>query len=323
MRRRSPSFVSSLRGLGRLGIGMACGLLAAGLSLPAQAGEGVAPRGPSEAEAPTEPTVVGDAQMGIFAEGRRDRSVISVSPQVRMGMRPREEVELHVSFGAVSVFSVTEFGQTQDTRPSNLSFGGSGVIDRRGDRWRYAKIGFSFVIPSAYATSPLEEEAYEYALGGRLGWDPWSWMPQTFGLVVPGEVRAQAGRRWVIGADGAIAALLPSARRTDGMAAAAQVAAQARFVTRRMGLGLRLAAVWNGRHPDDQSQAGISPFIDTSLCRRGSGRRIRGERARTSNACPLYATGRINLNFDGPYGFAGEDAMRVWGMQVGLGWAVY
>ena len=109
----------------------------------------------------------------------------------------------------------------------------------------------------------------------------------------------------------------------DGVAAAAQIAAQARFVTRRLGMGLRLAAVWNGRHEDDQSQAGLSPFIDTSLCRRGTGRRLRGERTRTSHACPLYATGRLNVNLDGPYGYVGADAMRVWGVQVGLGWAVY
>jgi len=323
MRHRPSSFVSCCcRGRGRLGVAGLVGGLGLGLSLPAQAAP-VAPRGPVKREVPTAPTVVGDAEVGVFAESRRDENVASVSPQVRMGIRPRPEVELHVNFGAVSVFRDTPEGRTQDARPSNLGFGVSGVIDRREDRWRYAKVGFSFVIPSAYATSPSEVEAYEYALGGRVGWDPWSWTPQTFGLVVPAEARAQVGRRWVIGTDGAIAALLPSAGRTDGMAAAAQIAAQARLLTRRFGLGVRLAAVWNGRHPDDQSQAGVSPFIDTSLCRRSSGRRLRGERARTSSACPLYATGRLNINLDGPYGFSGEDAMRVWGVQIGLGWAVY
>jgi hypothetical protein len=29
------------------------------------------------------------------------------------------------------------------------------------------------------------------------------------------------------------------------------------------------------------------------------------------------------VNLDGPYGFTGLDAMRVWGVQAGLGWAVY
>lgn len=320
-RRSSSSLVPERCGLG--GRWLAAGLLVAGLTLPAQAKAEPVPPGAREDTAPLAPTVVGDAEVGIFAEARPDQNVASVSPQVRMGIRPRPEVELHVSFGAVSVFRDSPQGRSQDARPSNLGFGFSGVLDRREDKWRYAKIGFGFVIPTAFATTPEEAEAYEYALGGRIGWDPWTWMPQTLGLVVPAEVRAQVGRRWVLGGDAGLAALLPSAGRTDGISAAAQLAAQARVVARRFGLGMRLAAVWNGRHPDDRSQVGLSPFVDTSLCRRTSGRRIRGERARTSESCPLYASARLNLNLDGPYGFSGEDAMRVWGVQVGLGWAVY
>jgi hypothetical protein len=67
----------------------------------------------------------------------------------------------------------------------------------------------------------------------------------------------------------------------------------------------------------------VSPFVDASLCRRGTGRRLRGERARTSHDCPVYASARLNVNLDGPYGFSGDDPMRVWGVQAGLGWAVY
>lgn len=324
MRRRSSSPLALPRcGSGRVGRSVAIGLLVAGLTLPAQAEAEPVPPAAREEAAPLAPTVVGEAEVGIFAEARPDQNVASISPQVHMGMRPRPEVELFVSFGAVSVFRDTKEGRSQDARPSNLGFGFSGVLDRREDKWRYAKIGFGFVIPTSVATSPEEQEAYEYALGGRIGWDPWTWMPQTLGLVVPAEVRAQVGRRWVLGGDAGLAALLPSAGRTDGLAGAAQLAAQARVVARRLGLGLRLAAVWNGRHPDDRSQVGLSPFVDTSLCRRSAGRRLRGERARTSDECPVYASARLNLNLDGPYGFTGEDAMRVWGVQVGLGWAVY
>ncbi|MCH9688600.1 MAG: hypothetical protein K0V04_44625, partial [Deltaproteobacteria bacterium] len=274
-------------------------------------------------EIPSAPTVVGDAELGIFAESRPDENVASVSPQIRLGMRPRDEVELHINFGAVAVFRDGAAGREQQARPSNLSFGGSRVFDRREGQWRYAKVGFGFVIPTAFAVSESERDAYQYALGGRNGWNPWLWTPQALGLVVPAEVRAQAGRRWVLGGDAALAGLLPSAGNTEGVALAAQVAAQARVVTRRLGLGLRLTAVWNGRHPDDRSQAGISPFVDTSLCRRGHGRRLKGERAKTSDGCPVYASARLNINLDGPYGYTGNDAMGVWGVLVGLGWAVY
>ncbi len=323
MHRPSSPSSSSSRRWGRLGVALVAGLCVGGPAGSAYAQTDSTPPVAAAEDIPAAPTMVGDAEVGMFAESRRDQNVVSVSPQVRLGMRPRPEVELHINFGAVSASRVTAEGHSQDARPSNLSFGASGVIDRRGDRWRHAQIGFAFVIPSAHADGPIEQSTYEYALGGRGGWDPWSWTPQTFGLVIPGRVRASLGRRWVIGADGGLAALLPSAGRTDGIAAAAQIATQARVVARRLGLGVRVAAVWNGRHVEDQSQASVSPFVDTSLCRRGSGRRLRAERARTSHACPLYATGRLNVNLDGPYGFSGPNPMQVWGVQVGLGWAVY
>lgn len=304
-------------------LGVTTGLVVAALTLPAQVGATPVPTAPAGEEAPLAPTVVGDADVGIFAESRRGQNTASITPQIRMGLRPRPEAELHVSFGAVSVFRDGAQGREQEARPSNLSFGASHIVDHREGAWRYAKIGFAFVLPTAFATSAIEQDAYDYALGTRGGWDPWVWIPQSFGVVIPAEVRAQVGRRWVIGGDGGLAALLPSAGRTDGLAVAAQVAAEARVVTRWLGLGMRLAAVWNGRHPEDRSQASVSPFADISLCRRSSGRRIRGERARTSNACPVYASARLNVNLDGPYGFTGDDPLRVWGVQAGLGWAVY
>ncbi|MEM7158499.1 MAG: hypothetical protein AAF799_37010 [Myxococcota bacterium] len=269
------------------------------------------------------PTMVGDVNLGASLEAQPNEATVAVSPQIRLGMRPRPEVELHLDFGAVAIFREGPEGRQQEARPSNLSFGASRVLDRRGDRWRYAKVGFAFVIPTGFASSPLEQDAYEYALAGRVGWDPWAWVPQTLGLVVPAEVRAQLGRRWVLGADGALAALLPSAGITDGPAVAAQVAGEARFVTRWMGLGMRMTAAWNGRHPEDRSQAGVSPFVDASLCRRRTGRRVRGQTARTSSDCPLYALASLNVNVDGPYGFMGRESTGIWGMQFGLGWAVY
>lgn len=301
--------------------------LAVGMGAPASAaaeGEGVRIVQAQEPEdAPDVPTVVGDVDVAFSAEARPDENVVAAAPQVRMGIRPRSEVELHVAFGAVSTFREGPMGREQQARPSNLAFGASGVLDRRDDRWRYAKVGFAFVLPTGFATSPQEQEAYDFALAGRVGWDPWTWTPGTFGLVVPAEVRAQVARRWVIGGDAGLGLFLPSSHRTDGLAGAAQVAGEARFVTRWLGMGLRLAAAWNGRHPDDRSQAGVTPFVDASLCRRSAGRRIQGERARTSNACPVYATARLNMNLDGPYGFTGSDAMGVWGVQLGLGWSVY
>jgi hypothetical protein len=321
MRRPPSSLVVSSTRTAR-GVLAAAAPLAAAL-LVALAAPGAKAFAPVADDEPVVPTMVGDVELGIFAESRPDRDTASISPQVRLGLRPRPEVELHLGFGAVAVIAEGPAGREQVARPSNLAFGASRVLDQRDGPWRYARIGAGFVIPTAFAVDAAEQGAYDYALGGRGGWDPWTWTPQSFGLVIPAEVRAQAGRRWVLGGDGGLAGLLPSADRTDGLALAAQIAAEARVVARRFGLGVRMAAVWNGRHPTDRSQASVSPFVDASLCRRSSGPRLRGERARTSSDCPLYASARLNVNLDGPYGFGGGDPMRVWGVQAGLGWAVY
>ena len=43
----------------------------------------------------------------------------------------------------------------------------------------------------------------------------------------------------------------------------------------------------------------------------------------TNYDCPVQLNARLNVNLDGPYGFASPDGLRVWGLQVGLGWAVF
>lgn len=330
MRRQPPSSAVALHrtaGLGRQKRWAALVVFAGavGLSTSAQAAPGGATidRTGDVADSEGAPTTVSEVSLGIAAEARPDENVAALSPEFRLGMRPRPEVELHLGFGAVAIFRDGPQGREQDARPSNLSFGASRVFDRRDERWRYAKVGFSMVIPTAFARTDSEREAYDYAMASRVGWNPWTWTPQTLGVVVPGELRRQVSRRWIVGGDAALGILLPGTAVTDNLALAAQVAGEARFVTRLLGMGVRLAAAWNGRHPTDRSQAGVSPFVDASLCRRSAKRRIQGERARTSDACPVYASARLNINVDGPYGFTGENALGVWGVQVGLGWAVY
>ena len=254
MRCRSSSLIaSSARGLAVVAGAL---IFLCGPTLAAHAAAGTSAAGTSTAaridEVPLAPTVVGDAELGVFAESRPDRNAASISPQVRLGLRPRPEVELHLSFGAVSVFADGPAGREQVARPSNLGFGASRVLDRREGPWRYAKVGFGFVLPTAFATNAAEQQAYAYALGGRAGWDPWTWTPESFGMVVPAEVRAQVGRRWVIGGDGALAGFLPSAQRTDGLALAAQIAAEARVVAREQahhGVGERQVEQPDHAHP--------------------------------------------------------------------------
>ncbi len=250
------------------------------------------------------------------------REVASLSPMLRLNLRVRDEVELYGAGGVVTVFTNGPEGQTNSARPSNITFGGRRLWEWSSDKYRSADLGVEFGIPTGYARSDDELDAYEYALAGRGGLGPWEWMPRTLSFVAPGGVAAQVFRRWVIDGRGAIAGMFPSLGDVDRPTIAAQISAGARFVLPWVALGVRASAVYNGRHPDDRSQLAITPTLDTSLCRRGT-RRISGTMAPTTAQCPVYLSAKMNLNLDAPYGFVSDEAMGIWGLHFGLGWAVF
>lgn len=275
-------------------------------------------------EAPPPP--VADGTLGpegaMPATGPRD--VASLSPMVRLHLRVRDEVELFGAAGVVSVISNGPQGKDSTVRPSNITFGGRRVWEwgQSEGKYRAADAGLTFGIPTGYARTDDELSAYEYALAGRGGLDPWEWMPQTLAFAVPGGVSAQLFKRWVVSTRGALAAMLPSQGDVSKPTIAAQASAGARFVLPWLGVGVRGSAVYNGRHPDDKSQVAITPSLDTNLCRRG-GRRISGTMAPTTARCPVSLTAQLNLNLDAPYGFVTDDAMGIWGLHFGLGWAIF
>ena len=274
----------------------------------------------------TPPPPVADGMLGpddpMPSSGPRD--IASLSPMIRLHLRVRDEVELYGAAGVVSVISNGAQGKDTTVRPSNITFGGRRVWEwgQSEGKYRAADAGFTFGIPTGYARTEDELSAYEYALAGRGGLGPWEWMPQTLAFAVPGGVAAQVFKRWVLQARGALAAMIPSQGDISRPAIAAQVSAGARFVLPWLGLGVRSSAVYNGRHPDDKSQVAITPSLDTNLCRKG-GRRISGSMAPTSARCPVSLTAQLNLNLDAPYGFVSDEAMGIWGLHFGLGWAIF
>lgn len=321
----SVSFPRSLMGplVGVLGSLVGVTASAADSSTPVvPTGPGVRAPAPAPAEAQTDPTLTGDIDVGIFAESRPDRDIVSLSPHLRLGIRPRSTVEIFGGFGAVATFMDGTMGRENSARPSNIAFGLRWVKRWGGDRYREASAGFHFAIPTGAARTELEAEAYDYALGSRGGWNPWDFTPATLGLVLPAEIHAQVWQRLVIGGEVGIAGLFPAVQNNTTPEAAAQVAGQARWVLPWLALGLRVQGVYNGARRAETNQVSIAPLADVSLCRRG-GPRLRGTFARTTAECPVYATARFNLNLDAPYGFVSRDAMRLWGLQVGLGWAVF
>lgn len=250
------------------------------------------------------------------------REVASVSPMIRLSLAVREEIELFGAGGLVSIFTHGADGVSNATRPSNISFGGRRRWRWGGDRYRAADAGVAFAIPTGYARTEDEVQAYDYALAGRGGLAPWEWMPRTLSFVAPAGVSAQVFRRWVLDVRGAVAGMFPSLGDVQTPTVAAQASAGARWVLPWLAVGVRTSAVYNGRHAGDRGQVAVTPTLDTNLCRRG-GRRISGTMPDTSARCPVTLMAKMNLNLDAPYGFVSDEAMGIWGLYFGLGWAVF
>lgn len=251
------------------------------------------------------------------------REIASLSPMIRMALRVRQEAELYGSGGLVSVFTNGPQGKDSSARPSNIAFGGRRIWEFGGERYGSADAGVEFAIPTGYARNDDESDAYQYALASRGGLGPWEWMPRTLSFVIPAGVSAQVSRRVVLDSEVAIAGMFPSIGDIDNPTVAAQISSGVRVVLPWLALGVRSSGVYNGRHPHDKTQVAIAPTLDTSLCRRGT-RRVSGTMARGSTRCPLFLSAKMQINLDAPYGRANDDdAMGIWGLQFGLGWAVY
>jgi hypothetical protein len=270
------------------------------------------------------PVITGEVEVGIFAERSRLADRALVSPMVRLGMRVRPEVELSIKGGAFGLFQNAQASGFQaEARPSNLVFQTSFLRERwNSGRWFHFSAGFLFALPTAFSRSLVDDEAYDQVLGGRGGWNPWEWDPSSMGIVVPVALRGQVLERIELGVEAAGGGLFASGASNDSPSLVGQGAADFRYALPWFGVGTRFQAVWNGGREESRSHLAVVPSLDTSFCRAGTGRRVRGLVSRTSPDCPVYASARFVLNLDRPYGFIGQDGMRVWGLLVGLGWAV-
>jgi hypothetical protein len=293
--------------------------LGVSVSLPVQAD----PRSGSEEEEEG-PVVVGETEVGIFAERTPAADRALVSPMLRLGMRVRPEVELSFKGGAFGLFqNAATTGFQAEARPSNMVFETTFLKERWGrGRWFQFHAGFLFALPTAFSRGVVDDEAYDLVLAGRGGWNAWEWDPSALGMVIPVGLRGQVLERIELGVEAAGGGLFASGASDDLPAFVGQVAADVRYALPWFGVGARAQAVWNGGREDRRSHLSVVPSLDTSFCRAGTGRRVRGLVSRTSPDCPVYASARLVVNLDRPYGFIGEDAMRVWGLLVGLGWAL-
>jgi hypothetical protein len=290
--------------------------LVASVSLPAMAED-------SEEEEEG-PVVVGDTEVGIFAERTPYVERALVSPMLRLGMRVRPEVELSIKAGAFGLFqNAAQSGFQAEARPSNTVFETTFLKEGwTSGRWFQFRAGFLFALPTAFSRGELDDEIYDLVLANRGGWNAWEWDPHAMGIMIPVGLRGQVLQRIEIGAEAAGGGLFASGASNDLPALVGQGAVDVRYALPWFGVGARAQAVWNGGRAHSRSQYAVVPSLDTSFCRAGTGRRVRGLVSRTSPDCPVFASARMVVNLDRHYGFIGDDGMRVWGLLVGLGWAL-
>lgn len=302
--------------LTRLGGWVAAGAIGA-YACPVQAEQ---PEAPSDEAVPV---MTGELSVGAFAESRPDVETAAVAPRARLGIRVRPEVELDLDVGLATLHQRRDGEVVREARPSNLGFGFRFIRERRKDWFRKAWAGFEFALPTTFVDGEQDRTVFDYAIGSGGGWSPWTWEPATLALVVPAGWQSEVAPKFELGFEGAVAGLFAAGLNPAPPAFAGQAAGQVRYAFPWLGLGLRAQAVYNGRQPDDKSQFAVAPSIDTALCRQQAKRRIQGVVGGQSADCPVSLSARVHVNIDQPYGFVTDEAMRVWGLQIGLGWAVF
>jgi hypothetical protein len=228
-----------------------------------------------------------------------------------------------MAFGVATLHVDSAEGRSRDVSPGNLELGFRAIGERHGLRYATGHIGFRFALPTSFQHTDAHVSALEYALAVRGGWDPWAWEPGSLGIVVPAGFRAEVLPRLEVATDGAVAGLFAASSSQRAPAFAAQVGGEIRYALPWFGVGVRAQGVYNGRSERDRTQASAGPLVDTHLCRRTAARRIQGVAGDANPECPLRLAARLTVNLDRPYGFASEDALRVWGLLLSLGWAVW
>lgn len=278
----------------------------------------------ADAEEPEQegPILTGETEVGVFAEQGKFADRALLSPTVRLGIRVRPEVELSIKGGAFGLFQNSAKGLEAEARPSNIVLRTRLLHERWTGRHFHFSGGFAFALPTAFSNTAVDDEAYDIVLGGRGGWNPWEWEPTSMGIFVPFALRGQVLRRLGLGVEAAGGGLFSSGGGEEQPALVAQIAGEVRYAFPWFAAQTRFQAVWNGRDERDRSQMSVVPGIDASFCRRETGRRVRGLVAKTSPQCPVYASAQFTFNIDRPYGFVADDAMRIWGLSLGLGWAL-
>jgi hypothetical protein len=167
-------------------------------------------------------------------------------------------------------------------------------------------VGGALTVPSA--TLPdggdrgLARAAYAAAAASRGGWDLWLWFPEALAVVAPIHFGTARHRKLLLAVEGALA--VPVRVQGGGAELIGQVAGQVGYRGEHGAVGVRLQSVqqWTGDGPlfaGDFLQLSMEPFFRVAF---GKG----------------FASGRLTINLDEPFGFA-FDPDGVWAIHVGGG----
>ncbi len=128
-------------------------------------------------------------------------------------------------------------------------------------------VGGNIAFPVADAETDATAAAYQFALSGVGGWDPWLYQPNTFGIVTPIKVEFKINKVR-LGLDGAYFLLIPtddSSDRNTQFGAQAAVGAQAEIDMFDLGMRVQAVQVGDSGVTDGYLQTSLVPFVNLFL----------------------------------------------------------
>lgn len=161
------------------------------------------------------------------------------------------------------------------------------------------EVGIGLAFPVADADDANRLRSFEIALGSVSAWDPWLYLPNTFGINVP--IRALLDFNVLVaGIDGAFFLLVPTEgldERTTQFGSQAALELYAPVGLFDLGLRAQVVQVGQSRTRDGYLQSSLVPVVRVDF---GN----------------LVLDARFNFNFNSPHGltFANEG---IWGLTIG------
>ena len=235
-------------------------------------------------------------ELGWYTDSDDGGSLHALAPVLSARFAATEHLDLELDWPFAFVAVSPDIGEgSAEFRSGNPLVAGYYVSRQHGG---YLRVGFGVAPPVAQVDDSSDLVPIASGLAMRGLWDSWLYAPETLSFVFPFQIERRMDRL-VLGADTALAVLIPTSGGTDETDLDFQLAGLIGGTTGPVSAGVRLQLVWLPTSNSDNAQVALVPFVQGDF-----------------SGGFVYL--RFLINLDQPLGVFGDGA-DVWALSIGGG----